>query len=1073
MSVQIRFDPNQQYQRDAIDSVVELFSGQEGLEQGLGIPSFTEDGSLFEELVFGNRLDLSAETTRTNLRRVQDRPVLLDDGVEVPAVAEMLRNNVADGEVPKNFNIEMETGTGKTYVYLRTIVELHLKYGFRKFVIVVPSVAIREGVLNSLQLLQDHIRDLYDGLQYNHHVYDGGAPGRVHQFATASHLQIMVINIAAMTGDANTRLIHRRTDALNGYAPIEFLRACRPIVIMDEPQSLDGPTQVPAIDSLHPLFRVGYSATPPEGAHLLYRLTPVDAYNQRLVKRIGVFSLTKDDDLNEAFVEVKKINATKGSVTATAVIHTATKQGTKPTQKTLRKDDDLFDLSGHREVYNGWVVEDILSDKGVVQFANGRTIEVGTSSSGSDDQQQRMMLRQAIVSHFEKELQLWLLGKRGLLVAPMKPLTLFFIEKVADYHPVDAKLRTWFVEEYESVLNDARFRGIAAQMPAAADVHAGYFAESKGVPKDAKAESKDAADAFERIMQRKEELLGFDEPLRFIFSHSALVEGWDNPNVFTICNLQEGKSVMRKRQQVGRGLRLPVMTNGERCHLEDVNLLTVVAKESFSSFADKLQKEIENETGVAFTGRIVDVRKKKTVTLKVDVLDSPEFGELWQRVSQLTSYRLAFDTGVVVARAIERIDAMPAIEKAKFHLSKNEVTIGSDGVGGSGGIDIGTVESEAKVKIPDVVRELCRRLPLSRATIVRILKGCSRLDDVKANPAVFIDQVADCMNRALFVEVSETIEYTPTGESLSESLFRDRHQDETVAPRVVPVKNSVVDMVVCDSEVEERFAAYLDERTDVPLFLKLPEWYKIPTPLGNYNPDWAFVRDRESDRRYYLVRETKGGSDIEKLRWESEGWKIRCGEAHYDAIDIDYAFGNDPNKLIEPTGLAQVIPIHALRLVDDVADDARFNTHLPVYSLQAAAGYFGNGHEVAVEGWVEVPDDFGRIDDSMFVSQVVGRSMEPMIPDTSYCVFRIIPAGSRQGKIVLAQHHSIDDVETGGSYTVKRYESRKEESDGEVGGTVELRPLNPEFEPIVLESGDDTQVQVIAEFVTVLGKRAE
>lgn len=764
MTVEIRFDPNQAYQREAIDSVVELFAGQESLEQGLGMPSLAEDGSLFEELVFGNSLELSAETVRKNLRRVQDRPVLLDDGTEVPAVGESSRQALEAGDMPAHFNIEMETGTGKTYVYLRTIVELHVKYGFRKFVIVVPSVAIREGVLNSLALLRDHIRDLYDGLQYDHHVYDGAAPGRVRQFATASHLQIMVINIAAMTGDANTRLIHRRTDALNGYAPIEFLRACRPIVVMDEPQSLDGPTQVPAIDALDPLFRVGYSATPPDGAHLLYRLTPVDAYNQRLVKRIGVFSLTKDDDLNEAYVEVKKINATKGAVTATAVIHTATKQGTKPTQKTLRKDDDLFDLSGHREVYSGWVVEDILADKGIVQFANGRNIAAGSTSSDTDDQQQRLMLRQAIVSHFEKELQLFMLGKRGQLAASMKPLTLFFIERVADYHPADAKLRTWFVEEYESVRNEARFRAIAAQMPAVDDVHDGYFAEAKGVPKDAKTDSKDAADAFERIMQRKEELLGFDEPLRFIFSHSALAEGWDNPNVFTICNLQEGKSVMRKRQQVGRGLRLPVMTNGERCHLEDVNLLTVVAKESFSSFADKLQKEIEEETGVAFTGRIVNVRDKKQVKLKDDVLDSAEFDELWQRISRLTSYRLAFDTDVVVANAIERIDDMPAVEKAKFHLSKNEVTVGAGGVGGDGGIDLGTVESEAAIKVPDVVRELCRRLPLSRATIVRILKGCGRIDDVKANPAVFIDQVADCMNRALYGELSETIEYTPSGD---------------------------------------------------------------------------------------------------------------------------------------------------------------------------------------------------------------------------------------------------------------------------------------------------------------------
>ena len=510
------------------------------------------------------------------------------------------------------------------------------------------------------------------------------------------------------------------------------------------------------------------------------------------------------------------------------------------------------------------------------------------------------MLRQAIVSHFEKELQLFLLSRRSQLAATMKPLTLFFIERVADYHPAEAKLRVWFVEEYESVRNDARFRAIAEQMPAVEDVHDGYFAEAKGVPKEAKADSNDAAGAFERIMQHKEALLSFDEPLRFIFSHSALAEGWDNPNVFTICNLQEGKSVMRKRQQVGRGLRLPVMTNGERCHLEEVNLLTVVAKESFSSFADKLQKEIEEETGVTFTGRIINVRDKKAVRLKADVLDSPEFGELWKRISRLTSYRLAFDTDFVVTNAVERIDEMPDVAKARFHLSKNKVTIGAAGVGGGGGIDLGTVESEAAIQLPDVVREMCRRLPLSRATIVRILKECSRLDDVMANPAVFIDQVVDCMNRALYEEMSETIEYSPSGESWPASMFRDRHQDETFAQRLVPVNRSVVDTVVCDSEVEDKFVRYLEERNDVPLFLKLPEWYKIPTPLGNYNPDWAFIRDCGGDRRYYLVRETKGGADIETLRWETEGWKIRCGEAHYAAIDVDYAFGYDPEKLIEP-----------------------------------------------------------------------------------------------------------------------------------------------------------------------------
>jgi type III restriction enzyme len=1069
MAVPIRYDPNQQYQRDAIDAVVELFAGQESLEQGLGMPSLAEDGALFEEFAFGNSMQLTAETIRKNLRRVQDRSVMLEDGSEVPSVSESLRRDVADDEMPVHFSVEMETGTGKTYIYLRTIAELHVKYGFRKFVIVVPSVAIREGVLNSLGLLRDHIRELYDGLQYDHHVYDGGAPGRVRQFATAAHLQIMVINIAAMTGDANSRLIHRRTDALNGYAPIEFLRACRPVVVMDEPQSLDGPTQVPAVDALQPLFRVGYSATPPEGAHLVHQLTPVDAYNKRLVKRIGVFSLTKDEDLNEAFVDVVKINAQPGSVTATARILKATKQGTKLTQVTLRKDDNLFDLSGHREVYAGWVVEDILADNGVVDFANGRRISAGSTSSDTDDQQQRLMLRQAIVSHFEKELQLQLFEKRGQIPAPLKPLTLFFIERVADYHPEGSKLRRWFVEEYEAIRNDARFRAVAANLPPVENAHAGYFAEARGMPKEAKADSKDAADAFERIMRRKEELLGFEEPLRFIFSHSALAEGWDNPNVFTICNLQEGKSVMRKRQQVGRGLRLPVMTNGDRCHLEEVNLLTVVAKESFSSFAAQLQKEIEEETGVTFTGRIVNMREKKVVHLKDGVLESSAFTDLWERISRRTSYRVAFDTDAVVAAAVGRLNEMPKIEKAKFHLSKEAITVGAAGVGGGGAVDLGTIESEAAVQIPDVVRELCRRLPLSRATIVRILKASVRLDDVKANPAVFIDQVADCMNRALYEELTDDIEYTPTGESWPASMFRDRHQGETVAPRVVPAKTSLVDMIVCDSEVEAKFAVFLDGRRDVPLFLKLPDWYKVSTPLGNYNPDWAFVRDEEAGRRLYLVRETKGSSDIEKLQWESEGWKIRFGEAHYRAIDIDYAFGDNPLQLIEPVAGAALLLLPDFEVKEHVEPGDRFKSHLPVYSLQAAAGYFGGVHEVEAEGWIDVSGipALGRLDESMFVSQIIGHSMEPRIPDRSYCIFRQIRAGTRGGKIVLAQHRDIVDPETGGSFTVKRYKSTKRMIGGNVVGTIELQPLNREFQPIILTNVDD-DVTIIGELVQVI-----
>ena len=382
MAVAIKFDANQQYQRDAIDSVVELFAGQEAVEQGVADAELRDEETLEGFHRAGlrqhavarrpRRCDATSDASRTGPSRTRTARAARDPR----GAAHRLRA----GEVPLDFSVEMETGTGKTYVYLRTIAELHQKYGFTKFVIVVPSVAIREGVLSSLRLLKEHIRELYDGLQYDSYVYDSSAPHRVRQFATASHLQIMVINIDCVHQGRRT-IIHRPTDAMNGYAPIEFLRACRPIVIMDEPQSMETPIRQEAIASLSPLFRLRLlrhaTAT---CKHLVYRLTPVDAYDLRLVKRIGVLSITKDDDLNEAYVEVAKINATPGGVTATAKIHKATQAGHEAHQVTLRKDDDLFELSGERERLPGLVGRGHPrrpTARRYVEFGNGRTVREG------------------------------------------------------------------------------------------------------------------------------------------------------------------------------------------------------------------------------------------------------------------------------------------------------------------------------------------------------------------------------------------------------------------------------------------------------------------------------------------------------------------------------------------------------------------------------------------------------------------------------------------------------------------------------------------------------------------------
>lgn len=916
MSVEIKFDANQQYQLDAINSVVDLFVGQEGLSQGFTTTTALSEGgpdALFDEVVFGNSLDLDGSTLESNLRRVQDRPVLQNDGSERPAIAEQLRTEFAADSAGLDFSIEMETGTGKTYIYVRTIAELNKKYGYTKFIIVVPSIAIREGVLSSFRLLKSHIRDLYDGLQFDSYVWDSRFPTQVRQFATASHLQIMVINIDSFTKETNI-MNKVDPDLLNGYAPIEYLSACNPIVIMDEPQSMETSTRQDAIRSLSPLFRLRYSATHKDLKHLVYRLTPVDAYDLRIVKRIGVLSITKDEDLNEAFVQVLKVHSTSSKITASAKIHKSGKLGTKPTGVTLRKDDDLFAMSGNRSIYQGWSVEDIHAgedgNRGYVEFGNGRKVFEGLDAGTETEQHQRLMIRQAIESHFEKELQLKLRERRGIIPARIKPLTLFFIDKVANYYPAEGKFRQWFEQEYEFIRTDPRFRALL--MPDVAEVHDGYFAMDRGVAKDSTVDrfgktrdTKETAAAFERIMRNKERLLSFEEPLRFIFSHSALVEGWDNPNVFTICNLQDGKSQMRKRQQVGRGLRLPVMENGERCHVDDINMVTVIAYEAFSKFAGDLQREIEDETRVSFAGRISDLKKDKIrLKLHKSVLESPLFKQLWERISRKTTYQITFETDDVVAEAVKRINELEKLEPIRFRISKTEVDIKAEGVGGGPARDRGAVEVEGCRRLPDFVGELTRRVPLSRATVVRILTEIEDVDQVKVNPSLFIDRVEAAINAALYNQVADGIVYRPKGdERWSVELFETAHQDETVVKReyVVPVSKSVTDHVVCDSKVEVTFAKFLEERGDVPLFLKLPGWFKIETPLGNYNPDWAIVRQEPAGKFLYLVRETKGTDVIENLQWETEGWKIKFGKAHFRALKVDYAFHSDPFVLISPS----------------------------------------------------------------------------------------------------------------------------------------------------------------------------
>ncbi|GIK78438.1 MAG: type III restriction endonuclease subunit R [Actinomycetes bacterium] len=903
MAVEIKFDANQRYQVDAINAVVELFEGQEAVEQTTALPGENgAPGALpgFTELVFGNSLALSAEQLRRNLRAVQDGSA---DADESPPISESLREDIPDGEAPLDFSVEMETGTGKTYVYLRTIAELNRRYGFRKFVIVVPRVAIREGVMTSIELVRDHLRELFDGLQFDSYVYDSNALNRVRQFATASHLQLMIINIDSFTSDAN--VINRSTDAMNGRAPIEFLRACRPIVVVDEPQNMETETRQAAIASLDPLFKLRYSATHRDLKHLVYRLTPVDAYDLRLVKRIGVRGIVQEHDPNVPEIEVKKVRGGTTGVTASAVIQKETRIGTKPTNITLRKDLDVEQESGGRAVYRGWVVEDIVRPDGspaYVEFANGRRIEEGSSTDhGGRDQLQRLMIRQAIEAHFERERELDFRARRGV-ISRTKPLTLFFIDRVANYVPDDAKFRQWFEEEYEAVRADGKH--VHLKMPDPAEVHDGYFATDRGVAKDTQ-EGRDSAAAtraFELIMRDKQKLLSLDEPLRFIFSHSALGEGWDNPNVFVICNLQDGKSEVRKRQQIGRGLRLPVMDNGERCRVDQVNHLTVIANEAFEEFAATLQSEIEEETGVKFDDRIVNEDERVRLDLKDGALESSEFRELWERISPRTTYRLQFDTANLVAEAVRRLKAAEDIEPIRFIVREGRLEMRIES-----GVKVDqttdhTAEAVTGVqRVPDILGELSRRVPISRSTIATILRESGRVDDARENPTAFLDLATDAILGALHAQLADSIHYTPIPDDRWEAEQFETHVGYAYDRNLVDASKSITAKLPVDSDVERQFSAALEKRDDVKLYLKLPTWFKVPTPLGGYNPDWAIVREVDEDTILYLVRETKGGDDLESLRFEHEKLKIKFGHRHFEAIKVDYAFGSKAGKLLEPS----------------------------------------------------------------------------------------------------------------------------------------------------------------------------
>jgi type III restriction enzyme len=870
--VKIQFDRNQQYQLDAIQAVIDVFDGQPYAAGQFEMRLDAGFGGLITELGFGNKLLVDWKTISKNVERIQKR-----NGINQSALYDGME-----------FSIEMETGTGKTYVYLRTIHELHAKYGFTKFIIVVPSVAIREGVLKNLEITREHFEDIYGKHPFDYWVYDSKRVSSLRQFATSNQLQILVINIDAFNKKTNN-IIHRENDRLSGYKPIEFIQSTRPIVILDEPQNMETPQAKEAISSLNPLCTLRYSATHRRTYNLLYRLGPVKAYEMKLVKRIEVDSVIDDPDFNRPFIRVESITPTKSKITAKLTIDVQGEDG--PVRKTVsisRNGTDLYDVSKGRAAYQGYIVDHIDAGNGYIAFTNGVVLYVGQTIGAHQDDVMKVQIYETVKEHLEKELRVYKEFPEG---KRLKVLSLFFIDRVANYVELDGKIRRWFEEAYTELARNPRYAVL--DLPPVEKVHNGYFAtDKKGNAKDTSGNTQADNEAYELIMKDKERLLSREEPLRFIFSHSALREGWDNPNVFQICTLNETRSEIKKRQEIGRGLRLPVDETGQRIIDHPINRLTIIANESYTDFARALQTEIEEETGDKFP-KPDNKRERRTVRRRADLRDNKDFVELWNRIKYKTRYTVEYDTKVLIEQAAAAIKSMPAVTAPSIHAVKSGIDITEQGVT-TQMLSVRQESVSATGQVPDLIGYIQRQTELTRGTIAEILIRSERLNDVFVNPQQFLDLATREIRKTLQRLMIEGIKYELTGQEY-EMLKKFKEDDggfeeelNLYESRLVKVSKSVYDHVEVDSDVELEFAKALESRHDIRFFVKLPGWFKIETPVGSYTPDWAIVKQSETDgATLYLVRETKGSTYRGDLR-ESEAAKIKCGEAHFRRLNVDY-----------------------------------------------------------------------------------------------------------------------------------------------------------------------------------------
>ncbi|MHB8355461.1 MAG: restriction endonuclease [Vulcanimicrobiaceae bacterium] len=893
MPLSFKFDPNEEHQVSAIEAISGVFEGQMPYE---GPPPFT----LGLVNVVPNMLDIGDDTILGNVRRIQKSHGLKEDEA-LDQITETIDG--ADGPMEvsfQNFSVEMETGTGKTYVYLRTLHELRRRCGFLKFIIVVPSIAVKEGAIATVDALREHFSALYDNPPYEFMEYDSSKISIIRQFAASAELSILLMTVDSFNKAAN--IIRQRTDKLQGDVPLHLLQQCRPIIIMDEPQNMESDLSILSIASLNPLCTLRYSATHRNPYNLVYRLTPYEAYRLGLVKKVEVAGIEAEHGEQLPFIQVNDIKGNRRSVTAAVQINKANAHGAVDVVKvTLRQDDDLQNLSG-LDIYEGYIVEEISANRKTVVFGNGKEVAIGEAFGSPTEPIMEAQIRYTIEEHFRKADRL---KKKGI-----KILSLFFISAVADYTAEDGFVRKTF---------DRAFKEIAQRYPNWKDVRpedtrAAYFATKrrKGVEiaEDTSGSTEQDRKAYNLIMKKKATLASLEEPVAFIFSHTALREGWDSPNVFQICTLNRTKSNMKKRQEVGRGVRLAVDSSGSRVRDEQVNVLTVVCNENYEKFVRDLQDETVKDFGLGNEGpRPENARKRRTAHLKKAALLTPEFLELWNRIRPKTRYTVEIDAGLLIQETCDAFKttvlSTPAIKVNRFEIEVNKEDVYSGRMSVTNK-KIGTFSGlERFPSVLDVMLDLLERtappIRVTRRTLYEIYKTSNRSAEAARNPQLFAEELVGVVRRKMIALIIDGIKYIPNGEYYDASQFEGEIQSWEGA--LVATNRSVYDNIVTGSEAERRFAAGLEANDQIKLFIKLPSWFKVGTPLGTYNPDWAVVKESRDEfgkpdgQILYLVRETKGNADEMSLR-RAEYLKTLCGKAHFgDALKVDYAVVAAPDEV--------------------------------------------------------------------------------------------------------------------------------------------------------------------------------